>query len=140
MKTTPPPSIKGRKSKKRPAEGDANPIDKKTETLSLANLKLRIQYAFKKWNPKWMRRLKAVNEKLDKMAKTPEEGFMEMCVMWSIIAPVTRRYKWNDEQIQEMKKINSQSDYEAMVQSLSTKYRCLLQNTMKHGRIRNPQM
>ena len=80
-KSTPPPSTKGRKSKKRPAEGDANPIDKKAETLSLANLKLRIQYAFKKWNPKWMRRLKAVNEKLDKMAKTPEEGFKEMCVM-----------------------------------------------------------
>ena len=39
-----------------------------------------------------------------------------------------------------MKKINSQSDYEAMVQSLSTKYRCLLQNTMEHGGIRKPQM
>lgn len=71
-------------SQKRAAEENLNPPSKKPCTLTLSTLKLRIRYAFEKWNPKWMRRMKAVSDKLDKMAKTPEEGFKEMCTMYCV--------------------------------------------------------
>ncbi|OAO15838.1 dynein heavy chain [Blastocystis sp. ATCC 50177/Nand II] len=102
-----PPTAETEKlSKKRAAEENPNPPSKKPYALTLSTLKLRIRYAFEKWNPKWMRRMKAVSDKLDKMTKTPEEGFKEMCTI----------YKWDEAKIQEMEKIQSQSDYDAMVQ------------------------
>ena len=60
--------------------------------------------------------MKAVSDKLDKMTKTPEEGFKEMCTMYCIGRGVMGSYKWDEEKIQEMEKIQSQSDYDAMVQ------------------------
>ena len=63
-----------------------------------------------------MRRMKAVNSRLDKMVKTPEEGFKEMCTMFVFEENVICSYKWDDAKIQEMERIHSQSDYDAMVQ------------------------
>ena len=80
----PPKAETEKLSQKRAAEENSNPPSKKPYTLTLSTLKLRIRYAFEKWNPKWMRRMKAVSDKLDKMAKTPEEGFKEMCTMYCI--------------------------------------------------------
>lgn len=112
-----PPTAEAEKlSQKRAAEENPNPPSKKPYTLTLSTLKLRIRYAFEKWNPKWMRRMKAVSDKLDKMTKTPEEGFKEMCTMYCIGRGVMGSYKWDEEKIQEMEKIQSQSDYDAMVQ------------------------
>ena len=112
-----PPTAETEKlSQKRAAEENLNPPSKKPYTLTLSTLKLRIRYAFEKWNPKWMRRMKAVSDKLDKMTKTPEEGFKEMCTMYCIGRGVMCSYKWDEAKIQEMEKIQSQSDYDAMVQ------------------------
>ena len=112
-----PPKAEAEKlSQKRAAEENPNPPSKKPYALTLSTLKLRIRYAFEKWNPKWMRRMKAVSDKLDKMTKTPEEGFKEMCTMYCIGRGVMGSYKWDEEKIQEMEKIQSQSDYDAMVQ------------------------
>ena len=112
----PPKAETEKLSQKRAAEENPNPPSKKPYTLTLSTLKLRIRYAFEKWNPKWMRRMKAVSDKLDKMTKTPEEGFKEMCTMYCIGRGVMGSYKWDEEKIQEMEKIQSQSDYDAMVQ------------------------
>lgn len=112
-----PPTAEAEKlSQKRAAEENPNPPSKKPYAFTLSTLKLRIRYAFEKWNPKWMRRMKAVSDKLDKMTKTPEEGFKEMCTMYCIGRGVMGSYKWDEEKIQEMEKIQSQSDYDAMVQ------------------------
>lgn len=112
----PPKAETEKLSQKRAAEENPNPPSKKPYTLTLSMLKLRIRYAFEKWNPKWMRRMKAVSDKLDKMTKTPEEGFKEMCTMYCIGRGVMGSYKWDEAKIQEMEKIQSQSDYDAMVQ------------------------
>ena len=112
----PPKAETEKLSQKRAAEENPNPPSKKPYTLTLSTLKLRIRYAFEKWNPKWMRRMKAVSDKLDKMTKTPEEGFKEMCTMYCIGRGVMCSYKWDEAKIQEMEKIQSQSDYDAMVQ------------------------
>ena len=71
--------------------------------------------------------MKAVSDKLDKMAKTPEEGFKEMCTMYCIGRGVMCSYKWDEAKIQEMEKIQSQSDYDAMVQEWKKDWVCLLQ-------------
>ena len=113
-------------SQKRAAEENPNPPSKKPYALTLSTLKLRIRYAFEKWNPKWMRRMKAVSDKLDKMTKTPEEGFKEMCTMYCIGRGVMGSYKWDEAKIQEMEKIQSQSDYDAMVQEWKKDWVCLL--------------
>ena len=133
-----PPTAEAEKlSQKRAAEENPNPPSKKPYTLTLSTLKLRIRYAFEKWNPKWMRRMKAVSDKLDKMAKTPEEGFKEMCTMYCIGRGVMGSYKWDEEKIQEMEKIQSQSDYDAMVQEWKKDWVCLLRkrdHTAESGR------
>lgn len=122
-----PPTAETEKlSQKRAAEENPNPPSKKPYTLTLSTLKLRIRYAFEKWNPKWMRRMKAVSDKLDKMTKTPEEGFKEMCTMYCIGRGVMGSYKWDEAKIQEMEKIQSQSDYDAMVQEWKKDWVCLL--------------
>lgn len=123
----PPKAETEKLSQKRAAEENLNPPSKKPYTLTLSTLKLRIRYAFEKWNPKWMRRMKAVSDKLDKMAKTPEEGFKEMCTMYCIGRGVMGSYKWDEAKIQEMEKIQSQSDYDAMVQEWKKDWVCLLQ-------------
>ena len=133
-----PPTAEAEKlSQKRAAEENPNPPSKKPYTLTLSTLKLRIRYAFEKWNPKWMRRMKAVSDKLDKMTKTPEEGFKEMCTMYCIGRGVMGSYKWDEEKIQEMEKIQSQSDYDAMVQEWKKDWVCLLRkrdHTAESGR------
>ena len=133
-----PPTAETEKlSQKRAAEENPNPPSKKPNTLTLSTLKLRIRYAFEKWNPKWMRRMKAVSDKLDKMTKTPEEGFKEMCTMYCIGRGVMGSYKWDEEKIQEMEKIQSQSDYDAMVQEWKKDWVCLLRkrdHTAESGR------
>lgn len=122
-----PPTAEAEKlSQKRAAEENLNPPSKKPYALTLSTLKLRIRYAFEKWNPKWMRRMKAVSDKLDKMTKTPEEGFKEMCTMYCIGRGVMGSYKWDEAKIQEMEKIQSQSDYDAMVQEWKKDWVCLL--------------
>ena len=123
----PPKAETEKLSQKRAAEENLNPPSKKPYTLTLSTLKLRIRYAFEKWNPKWMRRMKAVSDKLDKMTKTPEEGFKEMCTMYCIGRGVMGSYKWDEAKIQEMEKIQSQSDYDAMVQEWKKDWVCLLQ-------------
>ena len=70
--------------------------------------------------------MKAVSDKLDKMTKTPEEGFKEMCTMYCIGRGVMGSYKWDEAKIQEMEKIQSQSDYDAMVQEWKKDWVCLL--------------
>ena len=122
----PPKAETEKLSQKRAAEENPNPPSKKPYTLTLSTLKLRIRYAFEKWNPKWMRRMKAVSDKLDKMTKTPEEGFKEMCTMYCIGRGVMGSYKWDEAKIQEMEKIQSQSDYDAMVQEWKKNWVCLL--------------
>ena len=122
----PPTADTEKLSQKRAAEENPNPPSKKPYALTLSTLKLRIRYAFEKWNPKWMRRMKAVSDKLDKMAKTPEEGFKEMCTMYCIGRGVMGSYKWDEAKIQEMEKIQSQSDYDAMVQEWKKDWVCLL--------------
>lgn len=122
-----PPTAETEKlSQKRAAEENPNPPSKKPYVLTLSTLKLRIRYAFEKWNPKWMRRMKAVSDKLDKMTKTPEEGFKEMCTMYCIGRGVMGSYKWDEAKIQEMEKIQSQSDYDAMIQEWKKDWVCLL--------------
>lgn len=122
----PPKAETEKLSQKRAAEENLNPPSKKPYALTLSTLKLRIRYAFEKWNPKWMRRMKAVSDKLDKMTKTPEEGFKEMCTMYCIGRGVMGSYKWDEAKIQEMEKIQSQSDYDAMVQEWKKDWVCLL--------------
>ena len=122
----PPKAETEKLSQKRAAEENPNPPSKKPYALTLSTLKLRIRYAFEKWNPKWMRRMKAVSDKLDKMTKTPEEGFKEMCTMYCIGRGVMGSYKWDEAKIQEMEKIQSQSDYDAMVQEWKKDWVCLL--------------
>ena len=122
----PPKAETEKLSQKRAAEENPNPPSKKPYTLTLSTLKLRIRYAFEKWNPKWMRRMKAVSDKLDKMTKTPEEGFKDMCTMYCIGRGVMGSYKWDEAKIQEMEKIQSQSDYDAMVQEWKKDWVCLL--------------